>query len=189
MLHDQTHIESPTEFLDPSKGSPVWAEAAAGAYDHGLRMKMHVRADDVQDILVARAEYHEDGTPIVVDPGPPMDEETGAADALEPVIRALSAGRPLNTEELARQTRNAIDGKTNPDSVENAIAWLEDFLEDRLHDERGRANFVASPWDVKFRYKNDEITVKITHDYDKNLGTTVVFPRDPASGPVKVLDK
>ncbi len=89
-----------------------------------------------------------------------MIEETQAADALEPVVRSLSAGRPLNVEELAKQTRNAIDGKTDPDSVENAVAWLEDFLGDRLHKPRGRDNFVDSPWNVRFRYKNDQITVK-----------------------------
>jgi hypothetical protein len=192
MTLNQTPVESFPDFAADANGqSANWTEIAADAYSGTLATsrQTHTKSDLSGYIQVARAEYHPDGTPIVVDAGPPMVEETQAADALEPVIRSLSAGQPLNVNELANQTRNAIDGKTNPDSVDNAVAWLEDFLGDRLHKPRDRDNFVDSPWNVRFRYKNDEITVKITHDYDKNLGTTVMFPRDPSHGPIRVLDK
>ncbi len=191
MVHNQAPIESFPDFATSSKAqSPGWADVAADAYSGTVATNRQARGNDLSGyIQIARAEYHLDGTPIVVDPGPPMVEETQAADALEPVIRSLSAGQPLNVNELAKQTRNAIGERTNPDSAENAVAWLEDFLGDRLHKPRDRDNFVDSPWNVRFRYKNDEITVRITHDYDKKLGTTVTFPRDPSRGPIRVLDK
>lgn len=192
MTHNQTPIESYPDFdANANAQSANWAEIAADAYSGSFATNRQARTENELSgyIQVARAEYHPDGRPIVVDAGPPMVEETRAADALEPVIRSLSAGQPLNVNELANHTRNAIDGETNPDSVENAVAWLEDFLGDRLHKPRNRDNFVDSPWNVRFRYKNDEITVKITHYYDKNLGTTVMFPRDPSRGPIRVVGK
>ena len=164
----------------------IWSEVSASIYQLPKNSDQRITGQ----LELARVELDEQGKPIVIDQLTKEKEdelygrEKRSAQAIEPLIRALSAGQTLDVEKLAEYTRSAINPKadhlTDPDDIQNDLDWLEDFLGDRLHKDRGQNGFVESPWKVKFTYNsNDQITVNITHEYDKNLSTSESFSRDP----------